>query len=199
MHKVKNKNSVFLVIAAIKGIEKVINLLNGKLRSNNKLNDVSTNILSHIKFINLSYITTLNLNTNNDLHNLWLAGFSDADYSFQIKLISCNNRTEIRLNFQIDQKKNYLLLWIKGFLSGNIGYRNKQNTYYYGYTSFGLANKVISYFYKYHLLSSKHLNYLKWRKAYIIIHNKNHIHGIDKIIKIKNTMDRSNLCKIDMV
>ena len=201
VHKVKNKNSVILVIAAIKGIEKVINLVNGKLRSNNKLNQISTNILSHIKFRNLSYITTLNLNTNNDLHNLWLAGFSDADASFQIKLIFCNNRTEIRLNFQIDQKKNDLLLLIKGFLGGNIGYRNKQNTYYYGSTSFGSAKKVISYFDKYHLLSSKHLNYLKWRKAYIIIENKNHLHnnGIDKITKIKNTMNRSNLCKIDMV
>ena len=38
--KVKNKNSVILVIAAIKGIEKVINMVNGKLRSNNKLNQV---------------------------------------------------------------------------------------------------------------------------------------------------------------
>ena len=139
------------------------------------------------------------MNTNNDLHNLWLAGFSVADYSFQIKLISRNNRTEIGLNFQIDQRKNYLLLWIKGFLSGNIGYINKQNTYYYGSTSFGSAKKVISYFYKYHLLSSKHLNYLKWRKACIILQNKNHKDGIDKITKIKNTRNRSNLCKIDMV
>lgn len=201
VHKVKNKNSVLLVIAAIKGIEKVINVVNGKLRSNNKLNQISTNILSHIKFRNLSYITTLSLNTNYDLHNLWLAGFSDADSSFQIKLIYRNNRTEVRLNFQIDQKENDLLLLIKGFLGGNIGYRKKQNTYYYGSTSFGSAKKVISYFDKYHLLSSKHLNYLKWRKAYIIIRNKNHLNkdGIDKITKLKNTMNRSNLYEINMV
>ena len=191
-HKVKNKNCVILVIAAIKGMEKVINLVNGKLRSNNKLNEISTNILNHPKFKNFSYITTLNLNTSNDLDNLWLAGFSDADSSFHIKLIYRNNRLEVRLNFQIDQKENDFLVLIKGFLGGNIGYRKNQNTYYYGSTSFGSAKKVISYFDKYHLLSSKHINYLRWRKAYIIIQNKDHLseseNGIDKITKLKNTM-----------
>lgn len=197
VHKVKNKNCVILVIAAIKGMEKVINLVNGKLRSNNKLNQISTNILSHAKFKNFSYITTLNLNTNNDLDNLWLAGFSDADSSFQIKLIYRNNRTEVRLNFQIDQKENDFIVLIKGFLGGKIGYRKKQNTYYYASTSFGSAKKVISYFDKYHLLSSKHINYLRWRKVYIIIENKDHLSedAIDKITKLKNTMNRLNLCK----
>jgi len=188
VHKVKNKNknSVILVIAAIKGIEKVISLINGKLRSKGKLNQISTNILSHLKFKDFSYITTFNLNTNNDLYNLWLAGFSDADSSFQIKLIYRNQRTEVRLNFQIDQKENDLLVLIKGFLGGNIGYTTNQNTYYYGSTCFGSANKVISYFDKYHLLSSKHVNYLKWRKAYIVIQNKDHLNknGIDKITKL---------------
>lgn len=200
VYKVKNKNSVILVIAAIKGIEKVISLINGKLRSNGKLNQISTNILNHIKFKDFSYITTLNLNTNNDLHNLWLAGFSDADSSFQIKLIHRNQRTEVRLNFQIDQKENDLLVLIKGFIGGNIGYRANQNTYYYGSTSFGSANKVINYFDKYHLLSSKHVNYLKWRKAYIVIQNKDHLNknGIDKITKLKNTMNRSMLNRYDL-
>lgn len=187
VHKVKNKNCVILVIAAIKGLEKVINLVNGKLRSNNKLNQISTNILSHAKFKNFSYITTLNLNTNNDMDNWWLAGFSDANSSFQIKLVYRNNRAEVRLNFQIDQKENHFLVLIKGFLGGNIGYRKNQNTYYYGSTSFGSAKKVISYFDKYHLLSSKHINYLRWKKAYIIIQNKDHLSedGIDKITKLK--------------
>jgi hypothetical protein len=90
-----------------------------------------------------------------------LAGFSDADASFQIKLIHRNNKTEVRLNFQIDQKKADLLLKIKQFLGGNIGYRKSQDTYYYGSTSFGSAYNVINYFDRYHLLSSKHVNYLK--------------------------------------
>jgi LAGLIDADG endonuclease len=65
------------------------------------------------------------------------------------------------LNFQIDQQKDYLLLLIKDFLGGNIEYRKNQDTYYYGSTSFGSAKNVINYFDKFHLLSSKHINFLK--------------------------------------
>lgn len=98
---------------------------------------------------------------------------------------------EIRLNYQVDQKKEDLLILIKKFLGGNIGYRKILDTYYYGSTSFGSAKKVINYFDQHHLLSSKHINYLKWRKAYIIIQNKEHLNqfGIEQIIKLKMTMN----------
>ncbi len=127
---------------------------------------------------------------------MWLVGFSDTDASFQIKLVNreSRNKTEVRLNFQIDQKRNDLLLLIKEFLGGNIGYKKSQDTYYYGSTSFGSAKKVINYFDYYHLLNSKHVNYLKWRKAYIIIQNRDHLteKGLNKIFKLKNTMNRLN-------
>ena len=105
-----------------------------------------------------------------------------------------NERTEVRLNFQIDQKNNDLLILIKNFLGGNIGYRKNQDTYYYGSTSFGSAKKVIQYFDHYHLLSTKHINYLKWKKAYILIQNKEHLNstGLEKITKLKKTMNRNN-------
>jgi hypothetical protein len=65
------------------------------------------------------------------------------------------------LNFQIDQKKNDILILIKNYLGGNIGYRKSQDTYYYGSTSFGSAKNVINYFNSFHLLSSKYISYLK--------------------------------------
>jgi hypothetical protein len=70
-------------------------------------------------------------------------------------------KSEIRLNLQIDQKEKDLLLLIKQYFGGNIGYRINQNTYYYGSTSFGSAKKVINYFDYFHLLSTKHIDYLK--------------------------------------
>ena len=57
-----------------------------------------------------------------NLDNYWLSGFSDADASFQIKLLhrpEKNHKTEVRLNFQIDQKENDLLILIKKYLGGN--------------------------------------------------------------------------------
>ena len=190
--KVKDKNAFLLIIAAKEGLKKVITLINGKIRTDNKLNQITNNILNHNNFYEFSKTINLKLNLDKDLRNHWLAGFSDADASFQIKIINRDKRVEIRLNYQIDQKKNTLLLLIKDFLGGNIGYRKSQDTYYYGSTSFGSAKNVINYFDYYHLLSSKHVNYLKWRKAYIIIQNRDHLNkdGIEKIIKLKNTMNR---------
>lgn len=192
IQKIKNKNASILVIAAKEGMDKVIKLINGKIRIESKLNQIYNNILNHDKYIELKNTISFKLNSNNDLLNPWLAGFSDADASFQIKLVKRNNKTEVRLNFQIDQKKETLLLLIKEFLGGNIGYRKSQDTYYYGSTSFGSAKKVINYFDRYFLLSSKHTNYLKWRKAYLVIQNKDHLNknGLEKIMKLKRTMNR---------
>ena len=190
--KIKDKNAFFLIIAARKGLERVINLINGKIRTENKFNQIINNILNYDSYSEFRKKINFKLNSNKNLKNHWLAGFSDADGSFQIKLLNRNNRVDVRLNFQIDQKKDSILLLIKKFLGGNIGYRKNQDTYYYGSTSFGSAKKVINYFDHFHLLSSKHINYLKWRKAYLIIQNRDHLNkdGLERIIKLKNTMNR---------
>ena len=191
VRKVKNKKAIILVISNRIGLLKILNLINGKIRSENKLRQITKNILSNSYF---NSIINFTCNSDLDLNNYWLAGFSDADASFQIKLITRNNKTEVRLNFQIDQKRNDVLILIKKFLGGNIGYRKSQDTYYYNSTSFGSAKKVINYFDQFHMLSSKHINFLKWRKAYIVIQDKNHLieSGLLKIINLKKTMNRNN-------
>jgi len=70
VHKVKNKNAVTLVVTAIKGMERIISLINGKLRTNDKLDQIKKNILSHIKFKNFSNLINITLNDSNDLNNL---------------------------------------------------------------------------------------------------------------------------------
>ncbi|BDI12835.1 hypothetical protein, partial (mitochondrion) [Phanerochaete sordida] len=199
IYKVKSKEAVILVVSKGEGIRRVIELINGKIRSDNKFNQINNNILSNPRFKDLTTPSGIICkNEDGNLNNHWLAGFSDADASFQIKLINKNQHTEVRLNYQIaasPQKENTLLILIKNFLGGNIYYRKSQDTYYYGSTSFGSAVKVIKYFDQYHLLSSKHLNYLKWRKAYILIQNKEHLteSGLEQITKLKKTMNRGNL------
>lgn len=185
--QVKDKNAYLYIISNKDGILKVINLINGKLRTINKFHQVINNILTIPKYSkeNIEF----KINDSSDYHNHWIAGFSDADASFQIKVVNRNNkpRPEIRLNYQIDQKDKNVLLLIKDIFGGNIGYRESQDTYYYGSTSFGSARKVINYFDHFHLQSSKHNNYLKWRKAYLLISEKQHLTeiGINKIIDLK--------------
>ena len=195
VRKVKDKNAFLYIISNKEGLIKIINLINGKLRTSNKFNQVINNILAYIKYSekNLEF----KFNESNDFNNHWIAGFSDADASFQIKIVNRDNRPrpEIRLNFQIDQKDKNVLLLIKEKFGGNIGYRSSLNTYYYGSTSFGSAKEVIKYFDSFHLQSSKHNNYLKWRKAYLMIQAKDHLtkKGIDGILKLKNSMNRNSV------
>jgi hypothetical protein len=184
VRKVKDKNAYLFIVSNIEGLTKVINLINGKLRSY-KYNQVIDNILSNHKYDNLKKSIDFKINSTKDFNNHWIAGFSDADASFQIKIIFRETRSkpEIRLNFQIDQKNNDILILIKDYFGGNIGYRNSQDTFYYGSTSFGSARNVIKYFDEYHLQSTKYINYLKWRKAYVLIQNKLHLNeqGINQI------------------
>lgn len=172
IRKVKDKNAILLIITARKGLEKVINLINGKIRTENKFNQITKNILNHVNYTEFSKTISLKLNLDRNLENHWLAGFTDADGSFQIKLINHNNKTEVLLNFQIvalrcAQKQNNILNLIKDLLGGNIAYKKSRDSYLYDSSSFGSARRVIKYFDKYHLLSSKHVDYLKWRKVYI--------------------------------
>ena len=193
IYKVKNKRAVILVISKLAGLEKVLELIKGKIRTAKKVEQINNNILVHSYFESFPQFSKVN---DQNLDNYWLSGFSDADASFQINLLHSpekNHKTEVRLNFQIDQKEKDLLILIKNYLGGNLGYRKSQDTYYYGSTSFGSAKKVILYFDKFQLLSSKHINYLKWRKAYILIQNKEHLtdSGLEKINKLKKTMNRN--------
>ena len=49
------------------------------------------------------------------------------------------------------------------------------NCGYYDSTSMGSAKKIIHYFDKYHLQSKKHIGYLRWRKVYRLIQDKEHL------------------------
>jgi len=187
VNKVKDKNAYLYIISNKQGIIKAINLINGKLRTFNKFNQVISNILANPNYMeeNIEF----KINDSNDFNNHWIAGFSDADASFQIKVVNRNNRPkpEIRLNFQIacsafpkgDEKDNNVLSLIKELFGGNITYNNLEDYYTYNLESFGSARKLIKYFDSFHLQSSKHRDYLSWRKTYILAQNGNFSNIID--------------------
>ena len=43
----------------------------------------------------------------------------------------------MRLNYQIGKNKSEVIVLLREYLGGNIGYKNNQVTYYYRSTSFG--------------------------------------------------------------
>jgi len=86
VRKVKDKNAsgggnsllgVLFFMTNREGLEKVMNLVNGKLRVSFKRDNFEKYILSYYKEpLNLK--PKLHLNTSSDLENHWLAGFLDA-------------------------------------------------------------------------------------------------------------------------
>jgi cytochrome c/quinol oxidase subunit I/LAGLIDADG DNA endonuclease family protein len=202
--KVKSKNDYILTITKREGLKILLNLVNGKLRSQSKCNAVFKYILNvYVEHLNLK--EEFKINTSKDLSNHWLAGFLDAEASFKVKCLetvksSEVKRMEVRLNLQLDQKQRLLLDVIKDKFGGNIAYRDNEETYYYSSTSFGSAKKVIEYLDKYHMLSSKHINYLKWRKVYHLIQGKNHLTPEEqaRILKIKSSMKSYSKQTLDL-
>jgi hypothetical protein len=152
--KVRSKKILLLVITKSKGLEKVYNLINGKIRTQLKYDDINKYIFND-PCLNLRM--DFKLNNSNCLDNHWLAGFSDALAIFQI--IGLNSQR--KLSFQLKNPNKNLLILIKSFLGGNTSYNDIEDSYKYDSDSFGSARKVIKYFDKYHLLSTKHIDYLK--------------------------------------
>ena len=69
VYKIKGKNAVLLVIANKKGLERVINLINGKIRTENKFNQIINNILVHNNYCEFSKTVNLKLDLNNNFEN----------------------------------------------------------------------------------------------------------------------------------
>lgn len=184
--KVKDKEAVLLRVCSKAGILRVVNLVNGKMRTESKYFQYTSRLsaLCMQEGINLQPQDTSSLMTNP-----WQSGFVDADGSFQIKVLNRPGREqpEIRQAQQIDQKTIQILDVIKKEFGGSIGHRAKQDTYYYSSVNFGVAKKYIDYFQTYNIQSYKYVNYIRWRKVYIMISKKEHLtlEGVNKIKRYK--------------
>jgi hypothetical protein len=190
VRKIRNKSACTYVISDKRSIVQVFNLVNNKLRTVHKIERIQWLLqMPLLKDVVLTFLGDPSFN----LDNWWLAGFFDADGSFQIKVVTRkNSRKEVRLNAQIDQKKVDLLRLIQNQFKGHLGYRLSQDTYYYGSTSFERAGIFLAYFDTYSLLSSKYTSYRKWRNAYKLITLGKHLtpSGLNRIIKIKDSLNR---------
>lgn len=113
-----------------------------------------------------------NLN-DNEKFKMWLVGFTDGDGCFSI----VKSGGTYRLQFSLSQSEyNLRILY---YIKSNLGYGSvskslKQTWGNFRITDRKVLNQVIfPIFDKYPLLTSKHFNYLRFKKAYDILENKN--------------------------
>lgn len=199
------ENACVLVVSPVVGLKKVVNLINGELKTP-KINQL------------YNLIDWLNKNHNGGFYNLplnkdslegssWLSGFVDADGSFSVQYsntetgaakrkIACRLRIEQRI-LDPSTKESYfdILNQICLFLNCNLLTKTQKstgNTYYTLTASSKVSlSIIINYFNKYSLYSSKFLDYKDWEKVAKLIINNQHLtdEGIKTVEFVRSRMN----------
>lgn len=205
-HK-SDEHAHVLAITSITQLQKVVNIMNGKLRTP-KINQFN-NLIVWLNEKN-SNIRMNNINNSNIVRNAWLSGFIDSDGSFGINIrqksserpLRSKNRVEAR--FRIEQRmidplrgQSYYDIINNIATAFNrkvtISKHNVPSTEYYlvSVTSPSKLKKLLDYLNKYPLLTSKNLNFKDFSICVKIMLDKKHLteEGRNTIIQIKNSIN----------
>ena len=214
--QIVNDNVIRYIIGDKKGIIHFINIVHGKLKTPK---NITFNQL--IEFFNMKYslsLLTSNLNKSNLLENNWLAGFTEADGSFGVKIVESKSKSEdrkrsvsasISLKFRLDQRLMdkmtsssmlYIMEEIANSLSTDLKTYNeskadKTTVLSIGVTAIDKLERVVKYFDKYPLFGVKSKNYSDWRTVYDLIVSKEHLteQGRVKIKLIHSNMNNKRV------
>ena len=117
-----------------------------------------------------------------------MAGFTQADGCFYISVVKSKiHKTgfSVRLEFSIKQNDDVPLKLLYNIIKlGNIS-KYSSGIWCYKSSGFKTAALLINYFDTFNLFAGKYVNYLKFRKVYIMITKGQHLEK-EGIIKIKS-------------
>ncbi len=204
VRKVKDKKAYNWVISNKAGVDKFLSFIDGHLRTTAKLSQV------HSRGVCFKQQTP---NLSNPNHDWWFAGFTEAEGCFYLQVLkrwvmgtssaspqtqACvptkvgitKQRREARLSLKFGLKDQEVLKYIRNWFGGSKVFprhAHNSDTFYWGSTNLSSATNVIKYFDQFSLQGEKLQKYLKWRKVYSLILNKEHLtdSGFDKICQYK--------------
>ena len=188
VYKIKDKKAVRYICKNKDGLFIILSLINGKFVSNSKYEQLIKH--NYSEDFNIKILPPLN---DLSLDNYWLSGFTQADGCFFISIVKSKTHKvgySVRLEFSLNQNNELPLRLLYNNLSmGNI---SQYHTGIWCYKSSGYktAAFLINYFDKYNLFSGKYVDYLKFRKVYIMITEGKHLDskGIKRISRIRKSM-----------
>lgn len=184
VYKIKEKKAVGYICKHDKGLAFILSLINGKLVSNYKYEELVLH--NYSEDFNMNILPPLK---KLSLDNHWLAGFTQVNGGFYINVLKSKTYATgytVKLEFSIQQHDELPLRLLYDVLnSGNI---SQYSSGIWCYKSLGLktAFTLINYFDKYNIFGRKYIDYIKFRKVYRMITEGKHldIKGIKKIISI---------------
>lgn len=183
VYKIKNQKAVRYICTNITGLFIILSLINGKFVSHFKYDQ----LIKHNYNVDFNY-TILPPVNNLKLDNYWLAGFTQADGCFHISVVkSKTHKTgfSVRLEYSLKQNDaNPLKLLYATLKMGNLS-QYSSGIWCYKSSGFLTAAKIIDYFDRHNVFAGKYVNFLKFRKVYIMITEGRHLEE-KGIIKIKS-------------
>lgn len=184
VYKIKDKRAVRYICKNIKGLSTILPLINGKLVSNYKYDQlIKHNYNKTYDIVIQQPLKTLSLD------NYWLAGFTQADSCFHISIVkSKTHKTGYSVRLEYSLKHNDKLpikLLFDNLKKGNLSQYNS-GIWCYKSTGYNTAYDYIKYFDNFNLFAGKYISYVKLRKVYIMITEGKHLEekGVKKIISI---------------
>ena len=164
----------------IEALHRAIHWYNNYIINNKESKLPSTkSILSKINPLEIKPLDNSNIDSN-----AWLTGFTDADgnFSINIQLRSNKNLTRVQLFYRLEIRQSYhrseseenkvsyykIMSILSEYLAVNVFSRNRiiKDRHFYSYIVMAHNKnsklKLIEYFNKYPLISSKYLDYLDW-------------------------------------
>lgn len=167
-----------------KNLLKIINIFNGNLITNYKINQFKLWLASfNTKYkCNIHYIENKQIVS---LDNAWLSGFTDAEGCFTSSVYKAKNgKNAITVRYVISQKNDksfseHLAKLIKGYVTHVKSYDG-----YNTVVNFSNLNKILFYLQQYPLKTKKLISYRRWLKVYSLVKNKEHLTEVE-IEKIK--------------
>lgn len=203
IYKIKGKNAYHYRISDKKGLEKIVNLINGYMRTpkNYQFNKL-------IEWLNKKNINIIKkpLDTSPLDSNAWLAGFIEGDGHFSVRLSIDKKgkltKTACSLELVQRQKDIYgisyfeIMFEISKFLLCNVKEINitSKNPQYRLRTTNLKGNLILeNYLNTFPLFGSKYLDYKDWSKIleFFYIQKKKNEDDIKKILKIKSNMNNN--------
>lgn len=199
--KKKGVNAYNLAFKSVESLWKIIDLINGKMRTP-KYNQFEKLMI----FLNTKYHDKkllLPIDTSPYLDNFWLSGFIDAEGCFFVRNSENVKVPRIEAQFYLEQAEidyygnknlNFLsnlclnLNWTQPKLVERLG----KGTSIRIRTNSMIENEIIiNYLENFPLFSSKYLNYLDWKEVVNLIKDKKHLLPLYKthIANIKNNMN----------
>lgn len=196
--KRSNQAAYIYTINNQEGIIKVVSMINGNMRTG-KIRD----LFSLVSYLNINptlNIVAIPLDTSPLASNAWLAGFIEADGSFQVRTSLTSKVKRLALSFELTQARvNHdgdpslpIMTSIAQLLNVNVNFIRDDRKYpqlRVRTSTIASNSALVSYLLSYQLMGTKYMDFNDWRQILDYFTAGTQWDNLDHILELKSQMN----------